>query len=130
MVELRATVRNKLGIHARPAAYLVKASTKFEAEITFEKEGLEVNGKSIMGVMMLAAENESDSRRIPLFAGMEKVKFRRPVVPGDQLRLELTMLQQRAGTCRLAGRALVGEELAAQAQILAVIRKVDGGAAG
>jgi 3-hydroxyacyl-[acyl-carrier-protein] dehydratase len=81
-------------------------------------------------VMMLAGENESDSRRIPLFAGMEKVKFRRPVVPGDQLRLELTMLQQRAGTCRLAGRALVGEELAAQAQILAVIRKVDGGAAG
>jgi len=60
LVELRATVRNKLGIHARPAAYLVKASTKFEAEITFEKEGLEVNGKSIMGVMMLAAEKGAE----------------------------------------------------------------------
>ena len=74
-------------------------------------------------VMMLAGESGSGAKGIPLFAGMEKVKFRRPVVPGDQLRLELSMLQQRAGTCRLAGRALVGEELAAQAQILAVIRE-------
>ena len=76
-------------------------------------------------VMMLAGENGSGPRRIPLFAGMEKVKFRCPVVPGDQLRLELSMLQQRSGTCRLAGRALVGEDLAAQAQILAVIREVE-----
>ncbi len=60
MIELRATVKNRLGIHARPAAYLVKASVKFEAEITFEKDGLEVNGKSIMGVMMLAAENGAE----------------------------------------------------------------------
>ena len=60
MVELKATVKNKLGIHARPAAYLVKASSQFEAEITFEKDGLEVNGKSIMGVMMLAAETGSE----------------------------------------------------------------------
>ena len=60
MVELRATVKNKLGIHARPAAYLVKASTKFESEITLEKDGLEVNGKSIMGVMMLAAEQGAE----------------------------------------------------------------------
>lgn len=60
MVELRATVKNKLGIHARPAAYLVKASSQFEAEITFEKDGLEVNGKSIMGVMMLAAETGAE----------------------------------------------------------------------
>jgi phosphocarrier protein len=60
LVELRATVKNKLGIHARPAAYLVKASTQFQAEVTFEKDGLEVNGKSIMGVMMLAAETGAE----------------------------------------------------------------------
>ncbi len=74
-------------------------------------------------VMMLAGENESGSR-IPFFAGMEKVKFRRPVVPGDQLRLELSMLRQRSGVCRMEGRALVGGDLAAQAEILAVIRDV------
>jgi len=51
-----ATVKNRLGLHARPSALLVQASAKFASEITLEKEGLEVNGKSIMGVMMLAAE--------------------------------------------------------------------------
>ena len=56
MVEQAATVKNRLGIHARPAAYLVQEASKFQAEVTFIKDGLEVNGKSIMGVMMLAAE--------------------------------------------------------------------------
>tara|TARA_B100000700_G_C14488538_1_gene598481 strand:+ start:255 stop:527 length:273 start_codon:yes stop_codon:yes gene_type:complete len=60
LVEIRATVKNRLGIHARPAAYLVKASSKFDAEVTFEKDRLEVNGKSIMGVMMLAAETGAE----------------------------------------------------------------------
>lgn len=56
MLEQRATVKNKLGIHARPAALLVQAAAKFTSEITLEKDGLTINGKSIMGVMMLAAE--------------------------------------------------------------------------
>ena len=56
MQEHETTVKNKLGIHARPSALLVQASSKFVSEIILIKEGLEVNGKSIMGVMMLAAE--------------------------------------------------------------------------
>jgi len=56
MIEKQATVKNKLGIHARPSALLVQAAAKFTSEINFEKEGLSINGKSIMGVMMLAAE--------------------------------------------------------------------------
>lgn len=56
MVERQAVVKNKLGIHARPSALIVQAAAKFAAEITLVKDGLEVNGKSIMGVMMLAAE--------------------------------------------------------------------------
>ncbi len=59
MIEQRATVKNKLGIHARPAALLVQAAAKFTSEITLEKDGLTINGKSIMGVMMLAAEVDS-----------------------------------------------------------------------
>ena len=59
MLEQRAKVKNKLGIHARPAALLVQAAAKFTSEITLEKEGLAINGKSIMGVMMLAAEVDS-----------------------------------------------------------------------
>ena len=60
MVEFVAKVKNRLGIHARPAAYLVQAAAKFQADVTLIKDGLEVNGKSIMGVMMLAAEKGAE----------------------------------------------------------------------
>jgi len=49
-------IRNRAGLHARPAAELVKLASRFQSKIMLEKDGLEVNGKSIMGVMMLAAE--------------------------------------------------------------------------
>jgi phosphocarrier protein HPr len=48
-------VSNKLGIHARPAAMFVKTASKFECDVFVEKDGERVNGKSIMGLMMLAA---------------------------------------------------------------------------
>lgn len=48
-------VQNKLGIHARPAAMFVKTASRFTSEIMVEKDGETVNGKSIMGLMMLAA---------------------------------------------------------------------------
>lgn len=50
---------NRAGMHARPAAELVKLAGRFNASIVLEKDGLEVNGKSIMGVLMLAAERGS-----------------------------------------------------------------------
>jgi phosphocarrier protein len=49
------TVQNKLGIHARPAALFVKTANQFSCDIFVEKDGEKVNGKSIMGLMMLAA---------------------------------------------------------------------------
>jgi phosphocarrier protein HPr len=49
------TIRNRLGLHARAAALLVKTANRFVSEVTIEKDGLEVNGKSIMGILMLAA---------------------------------------------------------------------------
>ena len=56
MVERTVQIVNKNGLHARPAAELVKVSARYKSEITLMKDGMEVNGKSIMGVMMLAAE--------------------------------------------------------------------------
>jgi phosphocarrier protein len=56
MAELSVQIVNKNGLHARPAAEIVKAAAKFQSEITLRRDDLEVNGKSIMGVMMLAAE--------------------------------------------------------------------------
>jgi phosphocarrier protein HPr len=56
MPEREAKIVNKLGIHARPAAEIVKTAGKFKSNITIVRDDLEVNAKSIMGVMMLAAE--------------------------------------------------------------------------
>ena len=49
------TVINRLGMHARPSAMFVKAASRFRSEVWVEKDGERVNGKSIMGLMMLAA---------------------------------------------------------------------------
>ncbi len=49
-------VANRLGLHARPAAEFVKIASKFEADIKVSRDNMEVNGKSILGVMTLAAE--------------------------------------------------------------------------
>ncbi|HEY3134254.1 MAG TPA: HPr family phosphocarrier protein [Gemmatimonadaceae bacterium] len=56
MPEREVKIVNKLGIHARPAAEIVKTAGKFRSSITIVRDDLEVNAKSIMGVMMLAAE--------------------------------------------------------------------------
>lgn len=52
-------VKNRLGLHARPAAMFVQIANRFACEITVIKDGVEVNGKSIMGILMLAAEKDS-----------------------------------------------------------------------
>lgn len=49
------TILNKLGVHARPAAMFVKIATRYDCDVFVEKDGEVVNGKSIMGMMMLAA---------------------------------------------------------------------------
>ena len=56
MPDLQLVIRNQLGLHARACALFVKAASKFRSEIFVSRDDLEVNGKSIMGVMMLAAE--------------------------------------------------------------------------
>jgi phosphocarrier protein HPr len=57
MAERSVQIVNKHGLHARPAAEMVKAASRFKSDITISRDDLEVNGKSIMGVMMLAAEH-------------------------------------------------------------------------
>ena len=60
--EAEVQVVNRAGLHARPAALLVKLAGSFQSVIHVEKDGLQVNGKSIMGVLMLAAEQGSTLR--------------------------------------------------------------------
>ena len=59
MAQKDFTIQNKLGIHARPAAQFVKMANRFKCNISVEKDGEEVDGKSIMGLMMLAAGHGS-----------------------------------------------------------------------
>ena len=56
---MELVIRNQLGLHARACAMFVKAAAKFQSHILVSRDDLEVNGKSIMGVMMLAAEEGS-----------------------------------------------------------------------
>ena len=54
-IEKEITIINRLGLHARPAAMFVRIASRYRAEVWVEKEGEQINGKSIMGLMMLAA---------------------------------------------------------------------------
>ncbi len=59
MIEREITVKNKLGIHARPASLIVKAASRFASDITLIKDDVVANAKSIMNVMMLAAAKDA-----------------------------------------------------------------------
>ncbi len=56
MVEREITIKNRSGLHTRPAATLVKTAAGFKSDFLIYKDGMEINGKSIIGVMTLAAE--------------------------------------------------------------------------
>ncbi|RXK54720.1 HPr family phosphocarrier protein [Oleiharenicola lentus] len=73
-------VQNKMGIHARPAAMIVRVTNKFKADVHVEKDDEQVNGKSIMGLMMLAAAKGS------------KVKFVATGADAEQMLTELEAL--------------------------------------
>jgi phosphocarrier protein len=59
MITQDVTVTNQAGIHTRPASMIVRTAAKFDAEFYIQKDGYEINGKSIIGVMTLAAEQGS-----------------------------------------------------------------------
>lgn len=66
-------VQNKMGIHARPAAMIVRVANKHECELYMEKDDELVNGKSIMGIMMLAAGQGSKIRAIASGPGADEL---------------------------------------------------------
>jgi phosphocarrier protein len=62
VTEVELLIRNQLGLHARACALFVKTAARFQSHVLVSRDDLEVNGKSIMGVMMLAAEEGSSIR--------------------------------------------------------------------
>ena len=59
MIKEQIKIKNRLGIHARPAAMIAQEAGKYKSEIFINKDGMEVNAKSIMGILMIAAEQGS-----------------------------------------------------------------------
>lgn len=73
------------------------------------------------GVLLMRTLNASGEKKVMYFSGIDKAKFRRPVVPGDQLRVSCEMLQLRSRSCRMRGEARVEDKLAAEAELLCVV---------
>lgn len=73
------------------------------------------------GGVLLLRELPDPQSKVVYFMTLDAVKFRRPVVPGDQLRLEVDVVQNRGRTVRLAGKAVVDGEVAAEAEMMARI---------
>ncbi len=78
MIEREVIIRNRSGLHTRPAATLVKTAAKFQAELFITKDGFEINGKSIIGVMTLAAEQGSSL--MLRFEGLEEQEMAEAIV--------------------------------------------------
>ena len=73
------------------------------------------------GGVLLLSQLEAPETKVVYFMALDEVKFRRPVVPGDQLRMEVTLVQNRGATVRLAGKAFVDGNLVAEAGMMARI---------
>ncbi len=73
------------------------------------------------GGVLLLSQLEAPETKVVYFMALDEVKFRRPVVPGDQLRMEVTVVQNRGATVRLAGKAFVDGNLVAEAGMMARI---------
>ncbi|MBI4461508.1 MAG: 3-hydroxyacyl-ACP dehydratase FabZ [Acidobacteria bacterium] len=70
------------------------------------------------GGFMLMKEVKDRDAKLMYFAGVEEARFRRPVLPGDELRLEVEMVYWRNNVCKMAGKALVGDQVAAEATVM------------
>ena len=78
MVEREVTIRNKMGLHTRPAASIVKLAAKYKSDFFIEKDTMEINGKSIIGVMTLAAEQ--GSKMLLRFTGVDEEEASKAMV--------------------------------------------------
>jgi beta-hydroxyacyl-ACP dehydratase FabZ len=73
-----------------------------------------------VGGIFFLGKMEEPEKKIVYFAGIDKAKFRRPVMPGDQLRLELEVLRMRKTSCKMRGTAYVDNEIVAEAELFTI----------
>jgi beta-hydroxyacyl-ACP dehydratase FabZ len=82
-----------------------------------------------VGAVLAFSEEEKPQRKLVFFRGIDKAKFRKPVVPGDQLRMELKVVQIRSQVWRLQAMAYVNDSLVCEAELKAMIADRDAGGA-
>lgn len=78
MIEEKVKIINKAGLHTRPAATIVKLASKYKSEFYISKDGFKINGKSIIGVMTLAAEMGSEM--LLIFDGEDEKEMAKEIV--------------------------------------------------
>lgn len=73
------------------------------------------------GVLLMRTLNMRAEKKLLYFTGIDQARFRRPVLPGDQVRFEIELLQLRSRTCRMHARAFVQDKLAAEAELTCMV---------
>ena len=82
---------------------------------------LVIEAMAQVGAILMLDIVERPDEKIPMFTSIDKAKFRKPVVPGDQIYLEVEMLRRRSSSCKMLGKAYVTGDLVAQAELMAII---------
>ena len=90
---------------------------------------LVVEGMAQAGGILLLHDITERDQKLLYFMSIERARFRRPIVPGDQIRYEVEVLRMRATTCKLAGKAIVDGEVAAEAVCMSAMVDRDGAGA-
>jgi len=79
-----------------------------------------------VGGILLLNTQDNPQDKLVFFTGIDKAKFRKPVLPGDQIRFELEMLSYRQSMCKMAGKAYVAGDLVCEAELMAAVVDRDG----
>ncbi len=82
---------------------------------------LQIEAMAQVGGILLLDSEQDTSNKLVFFTGIDKVKFRKPVVPGDQIRFEVDMVRYRRSICKMAGKGYVGDELVVEAELSAAV---------
>lgn len=86
---------------------------------------LEAMAQAATVLTLVSMDIELDDKSVVYFAGIDAARFKRPVEPGDQLVLDVTLERAKASIYKFTGRAYVGEELACEAELLCTMRRVE-----
>lgn len=84
---------------------------------------LQIEAMAQTGGILMLRMNKGDSRKVPVFMGIDKARFRKMAGPGDQLRIEVQLIQRRGDIARLSGKIFIGDALASEAELTCMLRE-------